>query len=163
MPNIEKKAWPWFWLSIAVVLLDQLSKYFALRHLTFNDPLVLLPFFNLTLAFNPGASFSFLGNAGGWQVYLFSGLSFLVALALLIWLGRVPRSDRLMAAALSLIIGGALGNLIDRLHYGFVIDFFDFHLGGWHFAIFNVADSAICVGAFLLIINMLFFSKKKPS
>ncbi|OGO92887.1 MAG: signal peptidase II [Coxiella sp. RIFCSPHIGHO2_12_FULL_44_14] len=154
-----KKAWPWLGLSIVVVLLDQWSKYWAVHHLVIGEPWVWLPFLNLMLNINAGAAFSFLGNAGGWQVYLFSAISWVVAGILTVGLWGVRRSDYLMAIGMSLILGGALGNGIDRVRLFYVIDFFDFHVGAWHFATFNVADSAICIGAVLLIIRFLWGQK----
>lgn len=158
----DKKAWPWLWLSVAIIVIDQISKYLLNRHLIFNQPVKLLPFFNLTLRYNAGTAFGFFGRAGGWQVYIFSAISLIVAIIFIIWLFRIPRRDWLMGLAISLIIGGAIGNVIDRIRLSYVIDFFDFHIGSWHFATFNVADSAISIGAVLLIIRLLFGSKIAP-
>lgn len=158
---VAKKAWVWLWLSALVIALDQITKYLVVHHLEFGQPVKILPFFNFTLNYNPGAAFSFLGAQGGWQVYLFAAISLIVAVILLVWLGRIKRSDGLMAAGVSLIIGGALGNFIDRIRLTYVIDFLDFHIKSWHYATFNVADSAICVGAFLLILRMLLSPRKK--
>lgn len=159
--NENKKSWIWLWLSVAVVILDQVSKYLIVQHLTFSEPYVLTSFFNFNLNFNPGAAFSFLGHSSGWQVYLFSLISLVVILILFVWLGKTPRSDRLMAAGMSLIIGGAVGNLIDRIRLKLVIDFLDFHIKNWHFDTFNVADSAICIGAFLIILRLLWSTNKR--
>lgn len=150
-----KKAWVWLWLSAFVVLLDQLVKYWAISHLSLGKPVVVLPFLNLSINYNPGAAFSFLGSANGWQVYFLSGISFVVAVALIFCLGRLRRNDVLMCMGISLIIGGAIGNFIDRVRLRYVIDYFDFHIHQWHFATFNVADSAICIGAFLLVLTFL--------
>jgi signal peptidase II len=162
MPNNvkQKNAWVWLWLSFSVILIDQLSKHIADHLLHYARPVFVLPFFNLWLKYNAGAAFSFFGNGSGWQVFLLSGISILVIVFIFAWMTRVKRSDWLMACALSLIMGGATGNLIDRIRFGYVIDFFDFHIGTWHFATFNVADSAISVGATFLVIKLLFFSKK---
>lgn len=157
----QKKAWKYLFISAAIIFLDQLSKWLVIHYLTFAEPKKLLPFFNLTVNFNPGAAFSFLGSASGWQVYLFSLVSFIVAILLITWLLRAKKHDVWIAIGLSLIIGGALGNFIDRVRLGFVIDFFDFHIKTWHFATFNVADSAICVGTFLLLTRLLFTEKLK--
>lgn len=156
-----KKAWPWLWLSVLVVLIDQSTKYLVTHHLQYGLLIKVLPFFNFTLNYNPGAAFSFLGTQTGWQVYLFSAISLIVAIILIIWVGRIKRSDRLMAVGVSLIIGGALGNFIDRVRLTYVIDFLDFHIKNWHYATFNVADSAICIGAFLLILRMFLSPKSK--
>jgi len=156
----NKKAWSWLWLSLFIIIIDQLSKYFANQLLPYGKQVHVLPFFNLWLKYNAGAAFGFFGTAGGWQVFLLSGISIIVAVIIFAWLGKLKRSAWMMAGSLSLIMGGACGNLIDRLRFNYVVDFFDFHVGGWHFATFNVADSAICVGATLLVIKLLFFSKK---
>ena len=156
-----KKAWPWLILSIGVIVLDQITKYLAIHYLQFGQFFHVLPFFNFTLNFNTGAAFSFLGAAGGWQVYLFAFVSLVVSVALIIWLGRIKRSDYLLATAVSLIIGGALGNFIDRVRLTYVIDFLDFHINTWHYATFNVADSAICMGTLLLILRMISTSRRR--
>lgn len=156
------KAAPWLLLSILVVVLDQWSKHWIVQHLHIAKPLRLAPFFNLVLSYNPGAAFGFLHQAGGWQTVFLSTISIVVALAILIWLLRLSYPNAWTASALSLVMGGAIGNLIDRLRFGLVVDFFDFHLGGWHYATFNVADSAIVAGVLLLLLQT-FFQKQKTS
>lgn len=156
--QIEKKAWPWLTLSLLIVIIDQVTKYLVLSHLHYSEPVHVFPFLNLTLRFNTGAAFSFLGNENGWQVALFAGVSVLVSIALVVWLCRIQRNAIFLALPISLILGGALGNLIDRLRLGYVVDFFDFHVGTWHFATFNVADSAVTVGAVLLILRLVYES-----
>ncbi len=153
--KIKIKNARWLLLSGVVVAIDQLSKWFAVNHLVFQQPYRLTSFFNLTLNFNAGAAFSFLGNAGGWQVYLFQAISAVITVFLGVWLLQLKTSKKLQALALSLLIGGAIGNLIDRVRLTYVVDFFDFHIKGWHYATFNVADSAVCVGAFFLILNLI--------
>lgn len=155
LPKKIKKAWPWLWLSIFVIVLDQFTKYWVDQYVLIGQPIKVLPFFNVALNYNTGAAFSFLGEAGGWQIYLFAAISLVVSAVLIVWLGSIKRSDGLMASGVCLIIGGALGNFIDRVRLTYVIDFFDFHINNWHYATFNVADSAICIGAFLLILRML--------
>jgi len=140
----------WIWVSIIVVILDQASKYWVLKNLIFSEPLQILPIFNLTLAFNRGAAFSFLHSASGWQNIFLGSLAFIISLLIIYWLYTLPARSRLLSIAFALVMGGAIGNAIDRLRFGYVIDFFDFHIQDWHFAIFNVADSAICIGAALL-------------
>lgn len=157
----NKGALPWLWLSAVIIVIDQLSKYWATTHLTYQEPQPLVSFLNFNLAYNPGAAFSFLGNAGGWQVYLFLGISLLVSIFLIIWLSRIPRQMVWLATGLSLIIGGALGNFIDRLRLSYVIDFIDFHIKTWHFDTFNIADASITVGAFFLIFSLIYQPKKK--
>lgn len=145
----------WLWIAVLVIALDRISKLWVVSHLMFYEPMEILPFFNLTLAHNTGAAFSFLDSAGGWQHLFFIGLALIVSVIILRWLANLPRRDWLMGIALSLVLGGALGNVWDRLQYRYVVDFLDFHLGDWHFAIFNVADSAITIGAFLIILGWL--------
>lgn len=142
----------WLWLPILIVALDRYTKYWVLTHLIYREPLIILPFFNLTLAYNTGAAFSFLHNASGWQNILLGSIAVVVSILLIYWLMTLPARAYWMCIALCLILGGALGNAWDRVLYGYVIDFLDFHLGDWHFATFNVADSAICIGALMLIL-----------
>lgn len=155
MSKLRKKAFYWLTYGIAVFVLDQLSKWWAFTALQ-SRVLSLSSFLNFRLAFNRGAAFSFLSNAGGWQVVFFSVFALTVVIALLVWLWRTPATDKVQALSLSLIIGGALGNVVDRVRLGFVIDFIDFHLGSWHYPTFNVADMGICIGAFLLAVRFLF-------
>lgn len=143
------------WISILVIIIDRYTKIWVLQHLTFQEPLRILPFFNLTLAYNTGAAFSFLHTASGWQNWFLGGLAFIISCLILVWLAKLPARSYWVMTALCLILGGAIGNAWDRILYGYVIDFLSFHLGDWHFAIFNIADSAICVGAFMLMIHWL--------
>jgi signal peptidase II len=150
----KPNALSWLLLSLLVVALDQLTKYIVLAELEPLSSVAVIPgFLNWTLAFNPGAAFSFLAGEGGWQRWLFAALAIGVSLVLAFWLQRTPRADWRNAAPLALIIGGALGNLIDRLRLGHVIDFIHVHYHEqWSYPAFNIADSAICVGAVLLIL-----------
>jgi signal peptidase II len=149
----------WLWLSLVVLVLDQLSKWWVLAALEPFQVVELVPNLNLTLLFNTGAAFSILADAGGWQRWLFAGFAVAVTLVLLIWLLRLRPDERWLAAGLALIIGGAVGNLIDRMLYGHVVDFVQVYLPFLPFAIFNpwpafnVADSAISVGVVLLLIE----------
>lgn len=145
----------WLWIALAVLLLDQWTKGLVAGSLRLYEQIELLPFFNITLAYNEGAAFSFLAGAGGWQRWFFSIAAVVASVVILVWLLR-GRDGPVVATALSLILGGALGNLWDRIVLGHVVDFLDFHWAGWHFPAFNVADSAITVGAALIIIDMLF-------
>ena len=145
----------WLWLSVAVIAFDQLSKWFAEDLLPLHEPVALMPMLNLTLMHNEGAAFSLLADAGGWQRWLFAGFALLVTVALIIWLLRLDARERLTAAALALLIGGAIGNLIDRLRTGRVVDFIDVYYGNWHWPAFNLADSAITLGVALLLIETL--------
>jgi len=146
----------WLWLSALVLVLDQFSKWLAAGTLEFGVPVELVPMLALRLAHNFGAAFSFLGDAAGWQRWFFVVLAVVVCTVLLVWLGRLQRHETRIALPLSLIIGGAAGNVIDRVLYGYVIDFIDVYYGDWHWPTFNVADSAISVGAALLLFDALF-------
>jgi signal peptidase II len=140
------------WLGIAalVILLDQLAKFAINRNFMLGESLRITDFFNLVLAHNSGASFSMLSNAGGWQRWLFSAIAFIASLWI-IWLLRKHAQQKLFCISLAFILGGAMGNLIDRLVLGYVVDFLDFHWNDSHFATFNVADAMINIGAALLI------------
>ena len=145
-------AWPWLWLSVVVIVLDQASKYLVSSHLAVYDSIRLLPVFNLTLYHNTGAAWSFLAGASGWQRWFFILLALAVSVAIIVWLRYLPRQQhRWRAPALALVLGGALGNVIDRLWHGYVIDFIQLHYQGWYYPAFNLADSAITIGAAMLI------------
>ncbi len=157
MRNSNTNQLRWVWLSVIVVLLDQGSKWLVSKSLAIGEQLVLLPFFNLTHSHNLGASFGFLNMAGGWQRWLFIAIALFFSVFILTLLYRLPRKQNWTASAMALILGGAIGNLLDRIMWGHVIDFFDFHMGNWHFATFNVADSAICVGVAMWILANFFY------
>jgi signal peptidase II len=153
----------WLALSALVLALDQASKHLALRALQPYVPREVVPgVLDWTLAFNPGAAFSFLAGADGWQRWLFAALALGVSAMLAGWLARTPRSDWRNAAPFALIIGGAVGNLVDRLRSGHVTDFIHVHWHAWSFPAFNVADSAISVGAAMLVVFGLFGGKRGP-
>lgn len=157
----KPNALPWLALSLIVIGFDQLTKFIVLGTLEPHVPHVVIPgFFNWNLAFNTGAAFSFLADQEGWQRWLFTGLAVAVSGVLVVWLKRTPRAEWRTALPLALIIGGALGNLIDRVRFGHVTDFIQVYYRDWVFPSFNVADSAISVGAVLLIWFGLFASKK---
>jgi len=147
----------WLWLSGIVIMLDQVTKIIADKMLNLHEYVAVIPgFFNFTLAYNEGAAFSFLSDAGGWQRWFFTALALIVSVILIVWLKRLSSSERWSAIALSLIIGGAIGNLIDRMIYGHVIDFIDWYYKDYHWPAFNIADSSIMVGAVLLILISMF-------
>ncbi|AVI61550.1 signal peptidase II [Halomonas sp. M1] len=141
----------WLWLAVAVIVLDLLTKYMASHFLNYAQPVEVLPFFNLTLLHNPGAAFSFLADHPGWQRWFFATVAVGASIGLTIWLSRLRADEKLLAIALPLIIGGALGNLYDRLVHGYVVDFLSFHAAGWYYPAFNVADIGITLGAIGLI------------
>lgn len=149
----------WVWLSVFVVVLDQFVKYLASIYLSYHEPVTIFPGFALTLVHNTGAAFSFLRDAGGWQRWFFMCLSGGVSIALVVWLYRLPPRNRWLACSLALVLGGAVGNLWDRITLGYVIDFIDIYYRQWHWPAFNVADSAISIGAVMLIIDALWFDR----
>ena len=153
--------WRWLWLSAAVVALDQWSKWLVVRHFRFGEWLTLLPVFDLVHAHNRGAAFSFLDNDSAWPRWAFAILATGVSAALVVWLRRLPRRAQLLAAALAFILGGAVGNLIDRVRLSYVVDFIQVHWGEHYFPAFNVADSAVTVGAALLILDTWLAGRRK--
>lgn len=147
-------------LAVLVVLLDQWSKGLVLVHLDYGHPLQLLPVLNFTLQYNTGAAFSFLSDAGGWQRWFFSAVAVVASLVIFVWLVRLKRGEGLLAASLSLILGGAIGNLWDRLQFGHVVDFVSVHYGVHYFPTFNVADAAVSVGAGLMILDAIIQARR---
>ena len=145
---------PWLGIAAIIVLLDQITKVTISRLFTFGESKPVTSFFNLVLAHNKGAAFSFLAAESGWQRYLFTGIA-LAATVFIVYLLKRHAGQRLFCWALALILGGAVGNVIDRSIYGYVIDFLDFHAAGWHWPAFNVADMAICTGAALFVFDEL--------
>ncbi|MCB1920803.1 MAG: lipoprotein signal peptidase [Candidatus Competibacteraceae bacterium] len=152
---------PWIWLSALVIVLDQATKYLAETLLVMHQPVPVMPSFNLMLTYNTGAAFSFLADAGGWQRWFFLGLGALVSIGLVIWLMRLKSEEKWLAVALTLILGGAIGNLIDRAWLGQVIDFIQIYYDRWYWPAFNIADSAITAGAVLLIVESLWLRPSK--
>lgn len=146
----------WLWLSALVAILDQVTKSLAELYLEPLQPLRLLSFFDLTLTYNTGAAFSFLRDAGGWQRYFFIVVTFGVLALLVRWLRHLRPGQKTLAAGLVFILGGAVGNLIDRVTTGQVVDFLDLHYETWHWPVFNLADSAISIGVVLLLVDALF-------
>lgn len=137
--------------AMAVIVLDQLSKLWVFAHFVPGESVAVTPFFNLVLVFNPGAAFSFLADHSGWQRWFFSVIALGIT-SWILWQLRTAKPRTCFSVALALIMGGALGNLIDRLWLGMVIDFIDVHVAGWHWPAFNIADSAVCIGAVLYVV-----------
>jgi signal peptidase II len=158
--NIARYAW--CWIILLGLVLDQASKWFVLKYFTLGDALNVFPGFNLYLAHNKGIAFSMM-NQGGILRHVLSAVSLLIIIGLSVWLVKLPAKDRLPAISLSLIIGGAIGNLIDRVRFGYVIDFIDIYYKNWHWPTFNLADSWVCIGAALLILGMLKQEQKEVS
>ena len=150
----------WFGLSALIIIADQITKYAASSMLLMHEPVAILPFFNFTLMHNTGAAFSFLADQGGWQRWFFAVLASGVSIVLAVWLSRLKAHETWLAMALSLVLGGAIGNLIDRVYYGYVIDFIDVYYNTSHWPAFNIADSAISIGAVMLVIDA-FRNKEK--
>ena len=150
----------WLWLSFVVLVLDQVTKLAVAANMQLYQSIQVLPFFNLTYVHNTGAAFSFLSEAGGWQRWFFAVLAFVISVVITVWLVRLKRHETLLAVSLALVLGGAVGNLIDRLAYGYVIDFLDVYYQDWHWPAFNIADSAITIGVALMIAESFGLGKK---
>ena len=142
-------------LVICIVALDQLTKFLTVNHLELGERIVVFTGFDLWHVHNYGAAFSFLNDAGGWQRWLLTGISLVASAILGSWLWRLPKTQKLLAVALAVLLAGAVGNLIDRLLFGYVVDFISVYYADWRFATFNIADAAISVGAALLILDIL--------
>jgi signal peptidase II len=153
MPEARTRSWPWFLLSAGVILLDHATKWLASNALEYARPVPVLPVLDFTLLHNRGAAFSFLSDAGGWQRWFFAAVAFGVSSWLVLWIRRLPPGKGWLAAGLALILGGALGNLLDRVVLGHVVDFISVHWGPHYFPAFNLADSAITVGAGILLLD----------
>lgn len=155
----------WLWLSILIILIDQLTKYLVSSSLQLYESIIIFPGFNLTLVHNTGAAFSFLKDAGGWQRWVFVALSTIISIMIIIWMHNTPAYRRWLPCSLALILGGAVGNLLDRIIFGYVIDFIDVSITFIPFNLFNpwpafnIADSAISVGVVMLIIDTFWFDK----
>ncbi len=151
----------WYALAALVVILDQFTKWLVLENIHYGETIVVAPFWNWVLTFNPGAAFSFLADQAGWQRWFFSVLAIAVAAWIAVELTRHPEHKRL-SLALTLVMGGALGNVIDRLRFGAVVDFVQWHVAGFYWPAFNVADAAITIGAVLLVFEQLTASRSQP-
>ncbi len=158
----DKPMLKWLWVSALALILDQASKITVDSSMQLYESIRIMPCFNLTYVHNLGAAFSFLSEAGGWQRWFFAVLAIVISGVLAVWLSKLQKSETLLAVALALVLGGALGNLIDRLLYGYVIDFLDVYYQTWHWPAFNIADSAITVGVGLMLLESMGFGKKSP-
>lgn len=171
MPDTQDTNSGWFstrarWgygVAAGVLILDQWSKHWASTSLTYREPVPLTSWFDLLLAHNTGAAFSFLADAGGWQRWFFTLITVAVSVVLVVWLSRLPRYRIWLGMALGLILGGGLGNLWDRIQLGYVVDFISLHYGGWYWPAFNVADSAISAGAAILVLDSFFPGAEQPA
>lgn len=145
-----------FAVSVVVILLDQLTKWLANTRLTLHDPVPVMPSFNLTLMYNKGAAFSFLSSAGGWQRWFFAIVATVISVVLIVWIWRLRDDEKWLGAGLALVLGGAIGNLIDRLYFGYVVDFVQWFYGSFYWPAFNIADAAISVGTAILLFTSFF-------
>lgn len=151
----------YLWISVLVIVLDQASKYAAVRLLIRHAEVKVLPFLNFTLTFNTGAAFGFLNDAAGWQNIFFIAVALIASTLIFFWLRRLTRTEWPTAVGLCLILGGAIGNVVDRLIHGYVIDFIDTVFGAWHFWTFNIADSAITIGAIFIVFGSKIYEAAK--
>ena len=151
----------WLWLTAVVIALDLGTKYIADTTLNYGDPHSILPVLDMTLLYNTGAAFSFLAQAAGWQRWLFVLIAIAVSIMLTVWLKRTDKAQWWLGMGLALILGGAIGNLYDRIVQGYVVDFISVHYNAYYFPAFNLADTAITIGAALLIIDMIFLEKPR--
>ncbi len=149
------KTYRWFGVSLLVIFVDQYAKWLAENILEYQQPVLVMPMFNLRLIHNTGAAFSFLSDAGGWQRWFFTVLSLAISTVIGVWLWRLRDESRVLAGGLSMILGGAIGNVIDRIHLGYVVDFIDVYYQQWHWPVFNMADFAISIGVILILLDML--------
>lgn len=165
LPVNGKAAWRWYAMALLTIVIDQLTKQYFVRHYTlYESHPVIPPVLNWTLAYNKGAAFSFLADKGGWQIVFFSVLALAVATAIAVYLRRVPQQARWLSLGLAWVMGGALGNVIDRIRYGHVIDFIHVHYADvWNYPIFNVADMAICGGVALILLDTLFLENRRKA
>ena len=159
MPNSSLRL---LWISALVIVLDQITKQIAQASLPFHQLVGVIPGFDWYLTYNTGAAFSFLADAGGWQRWFFTITTIVVSVVILFWIKRVPKHEKMTAVSLCLILGGALGNLIDRIYLGYVIDYIQVWLGSYPWPAFNIADAAISVGATILILSS-FIGSEKPA
>ena len=150
---------PWLGLALIIFIADQFTKVLILGYYQLGDATYVTSFFNVVRVHNSGAAFSFLANAGGWQRWFFTGIG-IAATLFIVWMLRAHAGQKLFSFALSCILGGAVGNVVDRMLHGYVVDFLDFHYAGWHFPAFNIADSAITIGAVCLILDELLRVRK---
>lgn len=152
----------WWWLTVTFLVLDQITKHWVAGSFYLYESVNILPFFSFTYVHNTGAAFSFLADQGGWQRWFFTAIATIASVVFIVWLSKTPKENKLLSIAFALMLSGAVGNLIDRALFGYVIDFIDFHWAGYRFPAFNIADSAIFVGAVLMIAESFINGEKSP-
>lgn len=153
----------WLWLTLLCLVLDQITKQWVVASFSLYESIEVLPIFNITYVHNLGAAFSFLADQDGWQRWFLTAIAAIASIVFLIWLARTPKSQTLLSIAVALMLSGAMGNLIDRALFGYVIDFLDFHWSGNHFPAFNIADSVIFIGAALMILESFIAEPEESS
>ena len=151
--KFKTSALSWWWLTVLFLVIDQVTKQWVANTFQLYESVQILPFFNLTYVHNLGAAFSFLADQGGWQRWFFTAIALAASILFFVWLAKTPKENKLLGVAFALLLSGALGNLIDRVLFGYVIDFLDFYYQNQHWPAFNVADSAIFVGAALMLFD----------
>lgn len=152
----------WWWLTLTFLIIDQITKHWVAGSFDLYESVNLLPFFSFTYVHNTGAAFSFLADQGGWQRWFFTAIATVASIVFIVWLSKTPKENKLLSIAFALMLSGAVGNLIDRALLGYVIDFIDFHWANYHFPAFNIADSAIFIGAVLMIAES-FLNGEEPT
>jgi len=151
--NVMNTGLSWLWLTLIFLIVDQVTKHQVAGSMELYQSIEVLSFFNITYVHNPGAAFSFLADQGGWQRWFFTAIAAIASIIFVVWLAKTPKQQKMLSIAFALLLSGALGNLIDRVLFGYVIDFLDFYIGNSHWPAFNVADSVIFVGAGLMIFD----------
>ena len=151
--NFKESALPWLWLTVVFIVIDQVTKQWVANTFDYAESLAVIPYFHITYVHNPGAAFSFLADQPGWQRWFFTTVSVVASIIFLVWMSRTPKVNTLLSIALAFMLSGAVGNLIDRALFGYVIDFIDVYVFGYNYPVFNIADSAIFIGAALMIIE----------
>ncbi|PKF54177.1 hypothetical protein CW748_16895 [Alteromonadales bacterium alter-6D02] len=154
-PQLAQSGLRWLWLTVICLIIDQVTKIYVANNFSLYESIAVIPMFNLTYVHNEGAAFSFLSEAGGWQRWFFTAIAVTISCLLTYWLRALHKTEKLLSIAYALVLSGALGNLIDRVAYGYVIDFLDVYYGNYHWPAFNIADAAICGGAMLIIYDAI--------
>ncbi|WP_076420189.1 signal peptidase II [Colwellia sp. UCD-KL20] len=161
--NVMNTGLSWLWLTLLCLVVDQVTKHQVVGSMELYESIQVLSFFSITYVHNLGAAFSFLADQGGWQRWFFTSIAAIASIVFIIWLAKTPKDKKLLSVAFALLLSGALGNLIDRVLFGYVIDFLDFYIGNNHWPAFNVADSMIFIGAALMIFDSFKNSDKESS
>lgn len=159
--NFKESSLAWLWLTVIFVIIDQVSKQWVVSVFDYRESIAIMPYFNFTYVHNPGAAFSFLADQPGWQRWFFTTVSSVASIIFLVWMSKTPKANKLLGIGFALMLSGAVGNLIDRALFGYVIDFIDVYIFGYNYPVFNIADSAIFIGAGLMILESFTSDKTK--